>query len=43
MTDSSCVDSASPSMTKCFWLLERFVRIATGDIELDLTLMNSKY
>lgn len=30
MTDSSCMDSASPSLTKCFWLLERFVRIASG-------------
>lgn len=30
MTDSSCTDSASPSLSKCFWLLERFVRLASG-------------
>ena len=41
MTDSSCMDSASPSLTKCYWLAERFVRIATG--EQDASLMASKY
>jgi hypothetical protein len=35
MTDSACIDSSSNSMTKCYWLFERFVRIATGDIALD--------
>lgn len=43
MTDSACVDSASPVMTKCFWLLDRFVKIATGDIDIDPSLMASKY
>ena len=43
MTDSSCIDSASPTVTKCFWLLDRFVRIATEDIIQDISLMSSKY
>ena len=33
MTDSSCLDSSSPSLIKCFWLLDKFVRIASGEIE----------
>jgi len=43
MTDSACVDSSSGVLTKCFWLLERFVRIATDDSNFDSSLMNSKY
>jgi len=43
MTDSSCIDSASPTLTKCFWLIDRFVKIATGEIEKDINLMNNKY
>ena len=43
MTDSSCLDSASPSLTKCFWLIEKFVKIASGEIKTDQTLMMDKY
>lgn len=43
MTDSSCLDSASPSMTKCFWLIEKIVKIASGEIKSDQTLMIEKY
>lgn len=43
MTDSSCIDSASPSLTKCFWLIDRFVKIAAGDIKKDISLMSNKY
>lgn len=43
MTDSSCVDSASPSLTKCFWLIDRFVKIAVGEIKKDMSLMSNKY
>ena len=43
MTDSSCMDSASPTITKCFWLIDRFVRIATEEIEKDQALMSDKY
>ena len=43
MTDSSCLDSASPSLNKCFWLIEKFVKIATGEIYSDPTLMADKY
>lgn len=43
MTDSSCLDSASPSLTKCFWLLERFVKVASGENTKDSMLMQDKY
>jgi hypothetical protein len=35
MTDSSCLDSASSSLTKCYWLIDRFVKIATEEIKYD--------
>ena len=43
MTDSACVDSASPAMSKCYWLLERFVKIAANREYRDKTLMADKY
>lgn len=41
MTDSSCMDSASPSLAKCYWLMEKFVKIAAG--QWDPTLMDDHY
>lgn len=43
MSDSSCIDSASPSLTKCYWLLEKLVRIATEEVDKDSSLMIPKY
>jgi membrane-bound transcription factor site-1 protease len=43
MTDSSCTDSASSSLTKCFWLLEKFVRIASLELASDPVLMSPQY
>jgi membrane-bound transcription factor site-1 protease len=43
MTDSSCIDSSSPSLTKCYWLLERFVKIASGELTDDSMLLAGKY
>jgi hypothetical protein len=43
MTDSSCLDSASSSLTKCFYLIDKFVKIASGEIQSDSSLMNDKY
>lgn len=34
-TDSSCMDSASPTLMKCFWLLDKFVKIASEEIPVD--------
>lgn len=30
MTDSACIDSVSATTSKCFWLLEKFIQIATS-------------
>lgn len=31
MTDSACLDSVSSSLIKCFFLLEKFIKIATAE------------
>jgi hypothetical protein len=30
MTDSACIDSASSSLSKCFFLFDKMVKIATA-------------
>ena len=29
-TDSSCLDSSSASLTKCYWLLEKLVKLVSS-------------
>lgn len=43
MTDSSCMDGSSASLSKCYWLIERLVRIATGQIYRDSVLMSDRF
>lgn len=43
MTDSACIDSVSSSVSKCYWLFDRFVKIATGDLKIDTSMMHNKY
>ena len=43
MTDSSCMDSASPSLTKCYWLLDKFVKLASEENAIDASLMQKKF
>ena len=42
LTDSSCLDSASATLTKCYWLADRFVKLATSDPG-DSFLMQERY
>lgn len=43
MTDSSCMDSASASLSKCYGLMDRFVKLAAQKTSIDPILMNSDY
>jgi len=42
MTDSACMDSASASLSKCYGLMDRFVKLASQKT-IDSTLMNNEY
>ena len=41
-TDSSCLDTASASLTKCFWLIEKLVRLSSFE-EVNSTIMSERY
>jgi hypothetical protein len=42
MTDSSCLDSASASLSKCYGLIDRFVKLASLKTN-DPILMSNEY
>jgi hypothetical protein len=42
MTDSSCMDSSSSSLSKCYGLMDRFVKLASLKI-IDPVLMHNEY
>ena len=41
-TDSSCLDTASASLTKCFWLIEKLVRLSSFS-EANTTMLGERY
>ena len=41
-TDSSCLDTASASLTKCFWLIEKLVRLSCFE-DVNSTIMSERY
>ena len=45
-TDSSCMDTSSASLTKCFWLLEKLIRLSSmhsGDSTNFTSIMSERY
>ena len=41
-TDSSCLDTASASLTKCFWLIEKLIKVVGGHRN-DSSLMSERF